>query len=138
VQPVVSEAAMAAAAAATAAAGDFAAAVTVEQAVGNAEGSAAVAAGPCPAGLCVGGLKVTQGFAGGDVDASNMNAAAAAVSAAAAAAAGDALFAGVCRLGPVQCPGVNGAAGVGGSGGVGRACVLRFITIARETGWSGE
>jgi hypothetical protein len=87
--------------------------------------------------LCVGGLSVTQGFAGGESDVSDMSAAAAAVSAAAATAAGEALFAGVCRTGPVQLPGVAGAAGVQ-AGGVGGGCVLRYITIARETGWSGE
>jgi tRNA-splicing endonuclease subunit Sen34 len=113
------------AAAAAAAAAGGAMDVGVDGQTGCSEGSVAAAAASTAA--AVGSMKVSTGLGVGGRGLEGIAATAGAVAAAATNAACRALFGGAAQIGPVQLG--------GGSGSIG---VLRYLTIARETGWSAE
>jgi hypothetical protein len=86
-----------------------------------------VAAAAATTAAAVGGMKVSTGLGVGDHSLEGIAAAAGAVAAAATEAACRVLFGGAAQAGPVQLGGTSGGSGV-----------LRYLTIARETGWSAE
>ena len=86
-----------------------------------------VAAAAATTTAAVGGLKVSAGLGVGDHGFEGIAAAAGAVAAAATKAACCALFGGSAQIGHAQLGGAPASSGV-----------LRYLTIARETGWSAE